>query len=96
VENALKHGLAAKRGDNQLIIRAGRIADALSLLVEDNGVGISDAINATRPEGAGGVGLRNIRERLRTIYGHRASLVLENTAQGGSRALVIIPVADTT
>jgi two-component system LytT family sensor kinase len=96
VENALKHGLAAKRGDNQLIIRAGRIADALSLSVEDNGVGISEAINAVRPEGTSGVGLRNIRERLRTIYGHRASLVLENIAQGGSRALVIIPVVDTT
>lgn len=94
VENALKHGLAAKRGDNQLIIRAGRIADALSLSVEDNGVGISESLDAVHPEGARGVGLRNIRERLRTIYGHRASLVLENITQGGSRALVIIP-ADT-
>jgi two-component system, LytTR family, sensor kinase len=94
VENALKHGLAPKRGDNQLIIRADRIADALSLSVEDNGIGISNAIHAMQPEGSG-VGLRNIRERLRTIYGNRASLVLENIAQGGSRASVIIPVADT-
>jgi two-component system LytT family sensor kinase len=91
VENALKHGLAAKRGDNQLMIRAGRSGDALSLAVEDNGVGIS----AGRIERASGVGLRNIRERLRTIYGPRASLVLENIAHGGSRALVIIPVVET-
>lgn len=91
VENALKHGLAAKRGDNQLIIRADRIADSLSLSVEDNGVGISESIDTVHPRGANGVGLRNIRERLRTIYGHRASLVLENVSQGGSRALVIIP-----
>lgn len=97
VENALKHGLAAKRGNNQLIIRADRTADALSLSVEDNGVGISEATSAMRPDGASGVGLRNIRERLRTIYGDRASLVLENIAQGGSRASLIIPVgmADT-
>jgi two-component system LytT family sensor kinase len=94
VENALKHGLATKRGDNQLTIRAGRVAGALSLSVEDNGVGISAAADVAQRDGASGVGLRNIRERLRTIYGSRASLVLENIAQGGSRALVIIPVAD--
>ena len=95
VENAIKHGLAAKRGDNYLMIRAGRIADTLLLSVEDNGVGISGTLNVARPEGMSGVGLRNIRERLRAIYGHRASLVLENIAQGGSRASVIIPVAET-
>jgi two-component system LytT family sensor kinase len=88
VENSLKHGLAPKRGDNRLIIRAGWADGALSLSVEDNGVGISKALNS-------GVGLRNIRERLRTTYGDRASLVLENIAQGGSRASVIIPSADT-
>lgn len=95
VENALKHGLAAKRGDNQLIIRASRVADALSVSVEDNGVGLPKRIDTLRPDGASGVGLRNVRERLRTIYGPRASLALENIAKGGSRALVIIPVADT-
>lgn len=95
VENALKHGLAAKRGDNRLVIRADRHADALALSVEDNGVGISEPINAARSDGASGVGLRNIRERLRTIYGHRARLVLENVAQGGSRASVIIPLGET-
>ncbi len=92
VENAFKHGLAPKRGNNQLIIRAGRVPGALSLSVEDNGVGVSEAGDAVRLES--GVGLRNIRERLRTIYGPRASLVLERVAQGGSRALIVIPVAD--
>jgi len=94
VENALKHGLATKRGDNLLVIRADRQADALSVSVEDNGVGIPESIDAKPAASAGGVGLRNIRERLRTIYGHRASLVLENTARGGSRALIVIPVME--
>ena len=95
VENALKHGLAPKRGDNRLVIRANRVDGALSLSVEDNGVGIAEAGNLMRFEGASGIGLRNVRERLRTLYGNRASLVLENIDRGGSRALVIIPVADT-
>lgn len=91
VENALKHGLAAKRGDNQLIIRASRNDDALLLAVEDNGIGLS----AVRPKVASGIGLRNIRERLRTIYGPRATLALENMTRGGSRALIIIPDTET-
>jgi two-component system, LytTR family, sensor kinase len=95
VENALKHGLAPKRGGNQLIIRADRVDDGISLSVEDNGVGLSTAMSAIQLEATSGVGLRNIRERLRALYGSRASLVLENIARGGSRALMIIPIADT-
>lgn len=95
VENALKHGLAPKLGDNELVIRAARTGDSLSLSVEDNGVGIRERRNLT-PDNSTGIGLRNVRERLRTIYGQRASLVVENISGGGSRALVMIPVRETS
>ena len=95
VENALKHGLAPKRGQHRLIIRAARGQDTLSLSVEDNGIGFAEAtkIMGTKTGGIR-VGLHNVRERLRTTYGDRASLQLENIAQGGSRATVVIPVSD--
>jgi signal transduction histidine kinase len=94
VENALKHGLAPKVGDNELIIRADRIGSFLCLSVEDNGVGIRESKPALS-ESSTGVGLRNVRERLRTIYGQRASLVLEDISDGGSRARVMIPTGET-
>jgi len=94
VENALKHGLAPKVGDNELIIRAGRSGGFLSLSVEDNGVGLREKDNVPSKTSTG-VGLRNVRERLRTIYGQRASLVLESISDGGSRALVKIPAGET-
>jgi two-component system LytT family sensor kinase len=90
VENALKHGLAPKLGDNELIIRVGLSDGFLSLSVEDNGVGLRNTSDRN-PGASTGVGLRNVEERLHTIYGQRASLVLENVPRGGSRAVVLIP-----
>jgi len=61
------------------------------LSVEDDGVG-------TRPAGAAnaapstGIGLRNVRERLRTLYGERARLLFESHAHHGSRAAIYVPL----
>ncbi len=90
VENALKHGLAPKLGANKLTIRGSLTQGYLCLSVEDNGVGLkrADRENATPSMG---VGLRNIEERLRTIYGSKGTLVLQNMALGGSRATLQFP-----
>ncbi len=90
VENALKHGLAPKLGANKLTIRGSLTQGYLCLSVEDNGVGLkrADRENATPSMG---VGLRNIEERLRTIYGSKGRLVLQNMALGGSRATLQFP-----
>jgi two-component system, LytTR family, sensor kinase len=90
VENALKHGLAPKLGANKLTIRGSLTQGYLCLSVEDNGVGLkrADRENATPSMG---VGLRNVEERLRTIYGSKGTLVLQNMALGGSRATLQFP-----
>jgi two-component system, LytTR family, sensor kinase len=90
VENALKHGLAPKLGANKLIIRGNLAQGYLCLSVEDNGVGLKrvDRENATPSTG---LGLRNVEERLRTIYGSKGTLVLQNIVLGGSRATLQFP-----
>ena len=90
VENALKHGLAAKLGQSELMIRANRKENLLLLSVEDNGVGIKSKSN---PGQSIGVGLRNVKERLQTVYGNLATFSFESTPQLGSRALVEIPIS---
>jgi two-component system, LytTR family, sensor kinase len=90
VENALKHGLAPKLGANKLIIRGSLAQGYLCLSVEDNGVGLK----RVDPENAApstGLGLRNVEERLRTIYGSKGTLVLQNIVLGGSRATLQFP-----
>ena len=86
VENALKHGIAPKRGPATLQITAVRSDRQLLLTIEDDGVGLGVPGN-TRP----GIGLSNTRSRLRELHGPNAELTLENLPSGGTRATVRIP-----
>jgi two-component system LytT family sensor kinase len=92
VENAIKHGVA-KRAEAGRIEISARVVDVdaeagggvlLELSVRDDGVGMSPA----QPEG---VGLSNTRERLRTLYGDRATLTIGAPADGGTIVTVRIP-----
>ncbi|HET9375672.1 MAG TPA: histidine kinase [Chthoniobacterales bacterium] len=90
VENSIKHGLGPKVGENQLTIRARQKSDYLELTVEDNGVG---ANVATKPSSRStGLGLRNVEERLQTLYRGSARFFFESEPRTGSRALILIPI----
>jgi LytS/YehU family sensor histidine kinase len=41
-----------------------------------------------------GLGLRNVAERLRTIYGFQGTLVVQSIFRGGSRATVQMPAGE--
>jgi len=84
VENALKHGLAPKPGPGHLWISARLQPSQVTLLVEDDGMGL-------RTSQSPGVGLANVTDRLRTLYQDRAGLRLEPREAGGTRASVTIP-----
>ena len=86
VENALRHGIAKRREAGALEIGARREGDALVLRVRDDGVGIGErGDDAGRREG---VGLANIRERLRTLYGDRGRLELAAAGPDEARGTV--------
>lgn len=88
VENALKHGLAPKIGPGHLRIGATPRAEHVCLTVEDDGVGLGQG---ARRNGATGVGLKNVAERLRTVYRDRAGVRLEPRPAGGSLVTILIP-----
>ena len=68
VENAIKHGLTRKVGPGHITLRSRRErATCLILDVEDDGLGISDERLQTAM--SSGIGLSNVHERLRVIYG---------------------------
>ncbi len=87
VENALRHGLAQRVGATRLEIAARREGEALILSVADDGPGPDEAAS----EPSEGVGLRNTRERLATLYGDRAMLTLTRSPGGGATATVRLP-----
>jgi two-component system, LytTR family, sensor kinase len=91
VENSIKHGLGPKVGENQLTIRARKQTDYLELTVEDNGVGAS-APRKLSGRNSNGLGLRNVEERLQTVYHGNARFSFESEPRTGSRAQILIPI----
>jgi two-component system LytT family sensor kinase len=89
VENSIKHGLARKVGGGRITITAFRHDGHAHLEVHDDGLGMSEE----RLERAfdGGIGLSNVNERLRAIYGASYRLKLTSTPGQGTRASVEIP-----
>ena len=87
VENALRHGLARRVTASLLKIEARREGDELVLAVTDDGPGPG----GTAEEATTGVGLRNLRERLASLYGARARLELVATPEGGAVTTVRLP-----
>ena len=89
VENSIKHGLARKVGEGRIVIRAIRRGRAAIIEVEDNGLGVSEE----RLDRAmlGGIGLRNVNERLRVIYGANYAVDLQSEPGKGTRARIEIP-----
>jgi len=83
----LKHGIARLPQGGDLQIRAAARNGSLVLEVENTGELTDSQSSDTQ------VGLNNIRERLRILYGNRASLVLRNGEGGRVVATVQIPKA---
>jgi two-component system LytT family sensor kinase len=89
VENSIKHGLARKVGGGRITIKA-MVRDGHTLIeVHDDGLGMTEE----RLEHAfgDGIGLSNVNERLRTIYGANYHLKLTSVPGRGTCASVEIP-----
>ncbi len=87
VENAVKHGIAPKQGRGRVCVRAIRNANGLLISVEDTGVGFERS--RTRSQGGTGLGLDNVRRRLRLCYGPEADLDIRSTEAGTTAAFLI-------
>ena len=85
VENAIKHGLEEVPSGADLFIRAGFLGDALRIEVENTGSLSQPTADSTQ------IGLANARERLRILYGERASLQLTPRGEGRVAATILIP-----
>lgn len=94
VENCIRHALEPKVQGGRIDLSARSDGDTLVLRVRDTGIGLAHvpASNGTR------FGLRQVRERLATLYGTRASLTLEEAPgdEGGTLATVRLPLQQST
>ena len=89
IENAIKYGIARAEGGGHLKISAKVFAGDLLMEVSDDGPGC-EVVNNQIPD-AKGVGLRNTRERLATLYGSEHSIKLSQTDPHGLTICIRIP-----
>ncbi|MGY4515077.1 histidine kinase [Lysobacter sp. HA18] len=86
VENAVKHGLEPRTGGGTVWIRARRNDDHVAVTVADDGEGLG----GTSTSGTG-IGLKNVRERLKLAYDGAASLAVVANFPAGVAATLSVP-----
>ena len=91
VENSIRHGLEPRPEGGLITLDAAVVDGRLTVSVSDTGIGFG---HSNHP--GSGVGLTNIRERLRLLYGDKASLRTISPASGGSVVSIEIPYRSRT
>ena len=85
VENAIKHGLEPRTAGGTVWLRARQHDGEVAVTVADDGEGFTG-------KGAGtGIGLKNVRERLRLVYGSAAALAVVANFPSGVAATITVP-----
>jgi len=98
VENCIKHGLSPKVEGGSITLRSRLIKSRLVVEVEDDGVGMASAQEFVPENGqaqslAGmGIGMANVAERLKVLYGDAAKMMIENREGGGTLIRLRLPI----
>jgi two-component system LytT family sensor kinase len=94
VENAVRHGLEAKDGDGTVTVVALDEGVECVITIEDDGIGVEPDIVRDALSGhttSASVGLANVDERLRTVYGDANGIVVETAPGHGTKVTVRLP-----
>ncbi|HUQ49142.1 MAG TPA: histidine kinase [Terriglobales bacterium] len=103
VENSVKHGLASKIDGGNITLRSKLMEDKLIIQVQDDGVGMAatgqvEAGGITREAltGQGGIGMSNVAERLKVLYGDAGKLTITPPENGeGALITLELPLVET-
>jgi two-component system, LytTR family, sensor kinase len=91
VENSIRHGLAGKLDGGTIRLRTWIDGTRLYIQIEDDGIGIPESKLGTLFES--GIGVSNVNERLRVLFGARYRFAIDSTPGEGTRTLLEIPEA---
>ena len=89
VENSIKHGLAPRLEGGQIHLRSRRRDGRLLIEIEDNGMGIPPERLAEVY--GGGIGISNVHERLRLLYGDQFKMDIRSKEGEGTQIHIEIP-----
>lgn len=92
-ENAVRHGICPAANGGTFVVRTSllRSANRLRIVLEDDGQGMDDSRLAEVTTGNAGVGISNVRDRLRLQYGDRASVTVQSRLGEGTTIVLEFP-----
>ncbi|WP_028543863.1 sensor histidine kinase [Paenibacillus taiwanensis] len=100
IENYLVHGLGLERTDNHVLIEAVKADNCLVISVSDNGKGIAperlqqiqNDLNHPELTDHGSLGLKNVHDRLKILYGEQAGLTIDSVVNSGTVVTLRVPL----
>jgi len=97
VENSIKHGLSSKIEGGSIYLRSRVRNSKLLIEVEDDGVGMGPAHLVERPTGLGGtgIGMANVAERLKVLYGDTARMTIDSQQGKGTLVRLRLPALES-
>jgi two-component system LytT family sensor kinase len=94
VENSIKHGLSSKIDGGSIYLRSQLSDSHVTIEVEDDGVGMGSVQLLERPAGfgEGGIGMANVAERLKVLYGETARMTIDSRNGTGTLVRLRLPI----
>jgi two-component system sensor histidine kinase YesM len=93
VENAINHGIKGQKGPGTIMIRSIYSAECISLIVEDDGMGMEqEQIDRIMHGMTPGVGLRVTIERLKIYYNSDHILDIQSSPGAGTKITISLPI----
>lgn len=98
-ENAIVHGIDTSGGaESRIRLTAQRTGQGVELTVEDNGCGIAPErlayVLQQNPSTRSGVGLKNVNQRIKLIYGEEYGITMESELDVGTVARIRLPIPE--
>lgn len=97
VENAIFHGFEDKSGDGQINLQINRYPDKIIIIIHDNGTGMTlEQIKSLWDDDDNNkmkfnkIGLKNIRDRIRIIYGRDSDIIIKSKPKKGTEVALIL------
>ncbi|MCQ5129747.1 sensor histidine kinase [Butyricicoccus faecihominis] len=95
IENAILHGFGELVEDGEIVISAKADGANVVLTVTDNGIGMDEAqchaILSHDQSEPGGIGIKNVADRIRIYFGAPYGLSIESEPDRGTRVTIRLP-----
>ena len=92
VENAIYHGIKESERPGKITITVSKRDTFIDICIADNGVGIKE--NTTSTKELGGVGIKNIKERLTLFFGEAFSMEIKSEPNAYTKVYLHLPLKE--